>query len=233
MRQEAAIRERMEDRQTRKIEFDGFAIFSCPGVSIPRVDTYILYRAARAYEASAVWEPFAGSGAISIGLARRGARVWATDISGKAVACIRQNAHLNHCHDRIHSRRLDVAVAPKRKFDLIVANPPYTEHRVSCVEERMAWDPERKAIKAFMKVSRQSLHASGVILFSWPDYESFAMIESLMRKAGLEFAVQAELSEHDDAVRDYYLGSGINASRARSRKHHTRSVIYRIYQANL
>jgi len=99
-----------------------------PGVLKPPADCRLLARAVAerglSREASAL-DVFTGSGALALAVAAQGAReVVAVDISRRAVANARLNAILNGV--RVDVRRGDLfEPVAGRRFDLIVANPPY------------------------------------------------------------------------------------------------------------
>lgn len=103
-------------------------ILTLPGVYRPRDDTQQLAQALEQSHQlaprSKVLELCTGTGAVSIGLARRGHDVTAVDISRRAVANVRLNALVNGV--RIDVRRGDLfgAVTGER-FHTIVSNPPY------------------------------------------------------------------------------------------------------------
>jgi release factor glutamine methyltransferase len=66
----------------------------------------------------------AGSGLLSIAMAKRGAMVTASDISEKACAAVQENGSVNRVSiEVIHSDLFDDF--EERKFDIIVINPPY------------------------------------------------------------------------------------------------------------
>ncbi|HEX2912751.1 MAG TPA: methyltransferase [Chloroflexia bacterium] len=69
-----------------------------------------------------------GSGLLGIQLARRGARVIATDINPEAVWATAVNAQLNACQPSLEVRQGSLfapVAAESEKFDLVVLNPPY------------------------------------------------------------------------------------------------------------
>jgi release factor glutamine methyltransferase len=71
-----------------------------------------------------------GCGAIAVSLARevQDARIWATDISDKALEVARFNAKKHGVLDRIQFRRGDLWEAVEGEntpFDIILSNPPY------------------------------------------------------------------------------------------------------------
>jgi release factor glutamine methyltransferase len=97
-----------------------------PGVYAPRSDTALLASEIGAVNGAEVLELCAGSGAVALTAAKRGARrVVAGDLSRRAVLSVRVNARLNGAH--IEARRgnlFEVARADER-FDVVLANPPY------------------------------------------------------------------------------------------------------------
>ena len=101
-------------------------IFTLPGVFRPHSDSWMLARAIseRVDVAETVLDPFTGSGVLAIAAARAGARATAIDISRRAALCTAINARLNGT--RVEVLRADSrAPLGPRRFDWIVANPPY------------------------------------------------------------------------------------------------------------
>jgi release factor glutamine methyltransferase len=115
---------------TGEREFYSVAIKVTPAVLIPRPETELLVDLALARapqgRAFAVLDLATGSGCVAVAIAgtRPAARVTATDISGAALAVTRENA-VRHgvALELIESDWF--AALDRRRFDLIVANPPY------------------------------------------------------------------------------------------------------------
>ena len=112
-------------------EFMGHAFRVTPDVLIPRPDTEVLVETAlecvAAMPAPAVLDLGTGSGAIaiSIALARRDARVMASDVSAAALAVAAGNAWELTASVRFVQGSWYGAVPAGEGFDLIVSNPPY------------------------------------------------------------------------------------------------------------
>src|SRR5688572_13439490 len=101
-------------------------LLTVPGVFRPRSDSWMLARrlAHHVRPGDEVLDPFTGSGVLAVAAARLGGRVTAVDVSRRAVLCARLNARLNGV--RIDAVRGDMSEpVAGRRFDLIVANPPY------------------------------------------------------------------------------------------------------------
>lgn len=97
------------------------------GVYAPQADTRLLGRAIRRERITTetdVLELGAGSGLLAVEAARLGGRVTAVDISWRAIAATWWNALLNGQTLRVRHGDLATAV-PGRRFDLVIANPPY------------------------------------------------------------------------------------------------------------
>ncbi len=116
-------------------EFYGRRFAVSPAVLIPRPETEFLAEAGlQLLERSATIRPevlelCTGSGAVAITLALEmpHARVWATDLSPAALAVASQNVGTYRVGDRVELSCGDLfgALSESRRFDLILANPPY------------------------------------------------------------------------------------------------------------
>ena len=111
-------------------EFYGYDFTVGPDVLIPRPETETLVEAAlvRLAPRDTCLDLGTGSGAIAITIARQRpqARVVATDASAAALVLARRNAETHACADRIEFLEGSwFAPVGDRRFDVIVANPPY------------------------------------------------------------------------------------------------------------
>ncbi|SDJ14683.1 release factor glutamine methyltransferase [Actinokineospora alba] len=115
-----------------------------PGVYRPQSDTRLLldaFEAAAIPPGGTVLDVGTGTGAIAIAAARAGARhVTAADVSLRAVIAARLNARLRRARVFVeHGDALDLALG--RRFDLILANPPYVPASTARPRGRArAWD---------------------------------------------------------------------------------------------
>jgi release factor glutamine methyltransferase len=102
-------------------------IITFPGVVEPHSGTWLLVEALRDLTLTArarVLDLCSGSGVLAIGAARRHCDVTAVDRSRRAVWSTRVNARRNGV--RVRARRSDLFERlDGRRFDVIVANPPY------------------------------------------------------------------------------------------------------------
>jgi release factor glutamine methyltransferase len=104
----------------------GMRLVTFPGVFRPRSDSWMLAHTVRSRvrPGATVVDPFTGSGILAIAAAQAGARATAIDISRRAVLATRINARLNGVHLEV-LRADSMASLGARRFDMIVANPPY------------------------------------------------------------------------------------------------------------
>lgn len=124
-------------------------LVTLPGVFRPPSDSWLLADAVREGElarGASVLDVFTGSGVLAIAAAQAGAKdVTAIDISRRAVLTARMNARLNGV--RVRALRGDVfEPVAGRRFDLILANPPYVPSESDALPARgaaRAWEAGR------------------------------------------------------------------------------------------
>ena len=124
-------------------------LLTLPGVFRPPSDSWLLADAVRDGDLArdrSVLDVFTGSGVLAIAAAQAGASdVTASDISRRAVLTARINARLNGV--RIRALQGDVfEPVAGRRFDLILANPPYVPGESDAVPARgsaRAWEAGR------------------------------------------------------------------------------------------
>jgi release factor glutamine methyltransferase len=127
-------RERGEPIQyiTGEAEFYGLSFKVNREVLIPRPETEHLVEKvielARGFARQRIVDVGTGSGAIAVALASHlpAARIYATDQSAAALKVARVNAARNGVGERVRFHEGDLlAPVARKRFDLIVSNPPY------------------------------------------------------------------------------------------------------------
>lgn len=142
--------------------FHNIELLVGPGVLIPRPETELLVEIAlnelaKHHEPCMVLDLGTGSGAIalSIASAHPGVSLLATDQSKDALHIAQQNAHSLNLSSRVQFAQGSwyEAVEPKRRFNIIVSNPPYIADQ----------DPHLKqGDLRFEPISALSDHAGGL-----------------------------------------------------------------------
>ncbi|MFG2732254.1 methyltransferase [Streptomyces canus] len=116
-----------------------------------------------------------GTGVLAAVLARRGFnRVVATDISPRALACARENAHRLALTDRIEVS--DPGLFPEGRADLIVCNPPWLPARPTSTIEQGIYDPDSTMLHGFL---------AGLSAHLRPGGEGWLILSDLAEHLGL------------------------------------------------
>jgi release factor glutamine methyltransferase len=168
-----------------------------PGVFHPRSDTWLLARAAcrEPPGAVSVLELCAGPAFAGVSAARRhGARLTTVDVSWPAVLNAWLNGRLNGVP--IRALRGDLfAPVSGRRFDLIIANPPYVPGpRPSAGTAERAWDAGgdgRAIIDRICAAAPAHLAPGGVLLLVHSEVCGAEATLSAYTRAQLEPAVAA------------------------------------------
>lgn len=172
-------------------------LLSLPGVYRPQSDTRLLADALSHEEpgpATEVLEIGTGTGALALNAAGTGARVTAVDVSWPAVIATRINALRRRLPLRVlHG---DFAARTRgRRFDLVLANPPYVPSpraRPPSYGAARAWDagPDGRAIIDRICVSApELLRPGGVLLMVHSDMCGAASTVDRLRRGGLTVGV--------------------------------------------
>ncbi len=113
----------------------------------------------RRLEGTTAFDVGTGTGVLAILLARRGARVVATDREPRAVACARENAARLGVADRVEVVLADLF--PAGRADLVVFNPPWIPGEAHTPLERAVFDPGDDAVSRFLAGLADHLAPSG------------------------------------------------------------------------
>lgn len=109
---------------------------------------------------SLAWDIGTGTGVIAAVLARRGiARVVATDLNPRALACARDNIRRLHLQDRIELVEADLF--PAGTAALIVCNPPWLPGKPGTTLEHAVYDPDSRMLRGFVRGLRERLAPGG------------------------------------------------------------------------
>lgn len=115
-----------------------------------------------------------GTGVLAFVLARAGARVVATDVEPRAVACARENAERLGLAGAVEVVEADLF--PDGAFDLVVSNPPWLPEPARTPLERAVYDPGGAFLARFL---------AGVPAHLAPGGEAWLVVGDLAERLGL------------------------------------------------
>jgi len=167
---------------TGKQEFMKLNFFVTKDVLIPRQDTEILVEEviniSKNIENPMILDLCTGSGAIAVSLAKyiSNVKIYATDISSKAIDVAKKNAEFNGVKNNIDFIESNLFSKIKNlKFDIIVSNPPYieTDEIIKLPkdvqnEPRMALDGGKDGLMFYRSIAKEApefLNSNGYLCF--------------------------------------------------------------------
>ncbi|MEE3362835.1 MAG: peptide chain release factor N(5)-glutamine methyltransferase [Anaerovoracaceae bacterium] len=211
--------------------FLDFTLHAAPGVLIPRLDTEpVALEAAemlKEMKKPSALDLCCGSGAIAVAASKLGgAEVTACDISEEAVKLTRENAQL--CGANVSVIRGDMFAPVKRKkFDMIISNPPYIRSgdidglmpEVRDYEPRDALDGGEDGLDFYRLILEQApahIKDDGWLILEIGDDQAAdvcALIEETCKFDPPE--VKQDLAGHDRIVKAQLPGKAVRRQRAK------------------
>ena len=153
-----------------------------PNVFYPATDTKLLISSVQPTSTERCLEAFAGTGCIALFLAFTAQEVIATDINPDAIKNIEENSRLYHLTHKLKAIQTDIFPEKQEEFDLIVINPPYSDHEAKDVVEKALWDKDHKSLHKFFKEARNYLAKNGRIYSTWANFADFDLFITLVKK---------------------------------------------------
>lgn len=182
-------------------EFYGLKFDVNKNVLTPRMETEILVelvlKSVQEKKNCTILDVGTGSGAIAISLAKNcDAKVTAIDISKSALAVAQKNAEKNNVKIEFICSNLFENLKKKRKFDIIVSNPPYIptadiqnlDKNVKECDPLLALDGGEDGLDFYRKIvvdAKNRLFSKGQIFFEVGEGQSVA-VKKLLKENGYE-----------------------------------------------
>lgn len=165
------------------IKVDNVEITVLPKVFSPKPDSILLARKMKIQEGETVLDTCAGTGIQTIYAAKikNASKVYSCDINPYAVANIKLNVKKHKLEKKVKVFRTNLFPETKRLFDVIVANPPYTDCKPKNIVEKSVWDPEHKTLKNLLKEAKKYLKPNGRVYLSWANFADFDLFEKLTK----------------------------------------------------
>ena len=199
-----------------KQNFYGLDFYVNESVLIPRYDTENIVdrivKDCKENKCLSVLDLCTGSGCIAVSLKKNGfEKVYAADISDKALAVAKHNAKLNNADIIFLQSDLYENFPKEIRFDIIVSNPPYIstdeiarlEKQVRDFEPKLALDGGRDGLDFYKKIinlSKDFLNNKGR-LYLEIGYDQSKDVVDLAKKEGYDnIVVIKDLSGRDRGI---------------------------------
>jgi len=163
---------RLEERKIGKpyeVECCGMEIIVNPGVYQTSGDSDLMAESVKIKSGETFLEIGCGTGVVSIAVAKQAKSGIGVDINDKAVENSSRNAEAHDVRNIVFLRS-NVFENVNSKFDVIICNPPYTNHEVRDNIDRMFWDPGNEMKQKFFKEVGAYIKPNGRIYFGWADF---------------------------------------------------------------
>lgn len=183
-----------DQKEPRQFDIDGLKIKVLANVFPPKTDSVLLAQSVDIKKGDIVLDTCAGSGIQAVYLAKikKVGRVYSCDISDYAIENIKLNAEINGVSDKIEVIKCDVFPKLDIKYDVIMANPPYTDYEAKDILERSLWDKGNTVVKTILTKGRDYLKKGGKMYLSWANFADFSFFESLAKDSGWKYKVIAK-----------------------------------------
>lgn len=196
-------------------------------VLIPRQDTETLVRETlsclRNQDKCRVLDMCCGSGAVGISIAhlKRGAEVWAADISQVCIEVAKENAKQNKVDDRLHFVVTDLfARLEDERFDAIVCNPPYirTDEMDTISPEVRGFEPGlalcggKDGLDYYRKIvpdAKKHLSKGGLLVMETASQQAAAIADMLLRAGYAAVCVVRDDGGRPRVVSGRYRGTAL------------------------
>ncbi len=199
-----------------KQNFYGLDFYVDESVLIPRYDTENIVdrivKDCKENKCLSVLDLCTGSGCIAVCLKKNGfEKVYAADISDKALAVAKHNANLNNADIIFLQSDLYENFPKEIRFDVIVSNPPYIstdkiaelETQVKDFEPKLALDGGKDGLdfyKKILKLSKDFINKSGR-LYLEIGYDQAKEVVDLAKKEGYyNIQIIKDLSGRDRGI---------------------------------
>ena len=182
---------RLKDLDPEEVIIENIKITKDKNVFYPHKDTILLAKSVSNVNKSNILEVGTGSGFVSIYLSKNAESIEATDINPDAIKLAKENAALNSIKN-ISFFLTNLFPQKNKKYDLIVANLPYTNHPANNIVEKSVWDENHETLKEFLENVENYLKPSGRIFLSWANFADFNLLENLLEKNNFNFKIVAE-----------------------------------------
>lgn len=161
--------------ESKKVVCCGLKITVLGGVYQTSADTELMAESVRIAPTENFLEVGCGTGVVSIVLAKQGNRGVGVDINKIAVKNSRINA-TRHKVNNVDFLESDLFNKVKGVFDVIIFNPPYSDHPAPDAIDKMFWDEKNEIKRRFFKEIGTFLKPNGRVYFGWADFSDIDVV---------------------------------------------------------
>lgn len=153
----------------KKAELFGMKFIVFPNVYGTSGDTELMGQTVRIGKKETFLEIGTGCGIVALYLSIKASYGMATDINPIAVKNAEYNARELGISN-VNFLNCNLFGDIRQKFDVIIFNPPYTNHRASDKTETMFWDTNNRTKIDFFRHAGKYMKQDGRIYFGWADF---------------------------------------------------------------
>jgi methylase of polypeptide subunit release factors len=184
-------------RQHVDIQFDtlGGPVIAPPKVAHPKLDSHLLTLAALPWAGGSVLDAFCGCGVVGLGLREKCEHCLFLDISEPAIAASKLNVERLGMKNARFLHGTIEQVEAGTSFDLITANPPYSDLVQTSLLDGICFDPDHLSVRNFIACAAKLLRPEGCILITWANFADFAVLERILGENRLFYVVSGSVQE--------------------------------------
>ncbi len=210
--QQAKIKRIQETVTPYPVHILGKEILVYPHVFYPATDTELIIKTIHITSQETVLDVCAGTGVIGLFAAAYAKKVIATDINPDAIKNIQANIIQWDITQKMQAAQTDIFPLTQERFDVIIANPPYTNHPATNIIEQAFWDQDHQMVRRFLRDAYKHLTTNGRIYLSWANFADFTFIEELIHTHHYTIINCAEQKKEEKIYRVYELRAAHDVS---------------------
>lgn len=196
--QKAYIQKIRTVKKPYHIKIENKNLIILPKVFPPYTDSFLIANVMKIAATDVVMDVCSGSGILALFAADKAAHVIATDISSYSIKNIRLNAVVQNVQDKLRAVKADVfPKEPMAPVDVILFNPPYSDHPAKNLVERTVWDEGHRTVIRFFKNVDKYLKTNGKIYMGWANFADLDYLKNMIKSFGFKSRTVATCREGD------------------------------------
>jgi len=197
-------------KKNRVIETLGMKLSVFPKSYEPKGDSELMARTVKINKKQIFLEIGTGCGMVTLYLSRKAKKGLATDINPYAIRNAKYNAKMLGIKN-VTFAISDVFSRVKGKYDILIFNPPYSNHKAKDLTDRIFWDTNNEAKVKFFKQVKYHLNPNGRIYFGWADFKDLDINLPLRLISGEGFHITKVVAKDHGKFKFYVFESKASA----------------------